>query len=247
MGGPNAPEQLQIRRDSDKSGPSECGADHVSMNLTENSGLVSMESYASIELGVAKLEIFFQDSLECMAMMSNGWRCQEFIPDEQLVKARELLCSSALSEADLDIDLLSQLVLCSGHANGELPRIYSERWAAFVEQRMPKEEAMSKFNADFWMSIQFFDNEKRDELTPPRKMNRPRSASNLSSRRSERHDFVSNRRSGGESLGIPLNAALNPQGRELEFSLHDKSSNYRIMTTPSFWESFEKRGLSSKF
>jgi len=157
--------------DQSKPRPLDSETDHASINLSENSVLVGMGSYASIELGVAKIEIMYQKDLKCIAMTSNGWRCQEIVHKEQLLKARELLRSSVISEGELDTTLLPQLVLCPGHVLGELPRIYSERWAAFAEQRLPKEEAMSKFNADFWMSVQFFDNARSDEPAFPTQVN----------------------------------------------------------------------------
>jgi hypothetical protein len=157
--------------DQNKPRPSDSETDHASINLPENSVLMGMESYASIELGVAKIEIMYQKNLKCIAMTSNGWRCQEIVHEEQLLKARELLRSSVMSEGELDTKLLPQLVLCPGHVLGELPRIYSERWAAFAEQRLNKEEAMSKFNADFWKSVQFFDNARSHEPAFPTHVN----------------------------------------------------------------------------
>jgi hypothetical protein len=190
-----------------------------------------MESYASIELGVAKIEIMYQEDLKCIAMTSNGWRCQEIIFEEPLLQARELLSSSVKSEGELDTEILPRLVLCPGHARGELPRIYSERWAAFAEQRLPKEEAMSKFNADFWMSVQFFDNARSVEPAFPNRMRRPRSESHISAWQSEKHDFVNAGRPGGDSLRPPLNVPSDFQRHEFEFSLPDNSAQPKFTKT----------------
>ena len=143
----------------------------------QNSVVVNMESYASIEFGVAKLEILYQEKLKCIAMSSNGWRCMEIISEEQLFKARELVRSSAKSDDVLDIELLLGSVLCPGHALGQLPQIYSEKWASFSEQRLSKDEAMSIFDAGAWISVDFFHSEESGQHSTPTKMRRPRSKS----------------------------------------------------------------------
>ena len=143
----------------------------------QNSVVVNMESYASIEFGVAKLEILYQEKLKCIAMSSNGWRCMEIISEEQLFKARELVSSSAKSDDVLDIELLLGSVLCPGHALGQLPQIYLEKWARFSEQRLSKDEAMSIFDADAWISVDFFHSEQSGQPSTPTKMRRPRSKS----------------------------------------------------------------------
>lgn len=191
-----------------------------------------MESYASIELGVAKLEILYQENLKCIAMSSVGWRCQETISQEQLNKARELLNSSLVYEVDLDVGHLPELVLCPGHGLGQLPQIYSERWATFTELRMSKEEAMSKFNADFWMSVEFFKKESlvetREEPTVPINM-RPRSASGISEHQCGNQNFEGAR---------STRTRLDIQKWEFQFSVPDKSPNP---------ESLFPSRLSSKF
>jgi hypothetical protein len=212
--------QVQINSDYEKSSPSEPEPDRAAQNLPEISVLVGMESYASIELGVANLEIMYQENLKCIAMTSDGWRCPAVIHKEQLLKARELLSSYATSGSELDIELLPRLVLCPGHAIGDLPRMYSEKWAVFSEQRLSKEEAMSKFNADFWMSVQFFSNDKREDITfRTRSLNRPRSTSNLSSRCGEKCDFGSAEHAGGNSRTPLARTPLDSQTQKFEFSL----------------------------
>jgi hypothetical protein len=147
-------------------------------HVPEISVLTSMDSFASIELGAAKLEIIYQDDLKCIAMTSDGWRCQEIIKLERLLQARGLLNTSVVSDTKLDMDIFSSLVLCPGHAQGDLPSIYSEKWAAFSEQRLPKEKAMAKFDAEFWMSVEFFRNDV-DDAVFSKSLQRPRSASHL--------------------------------------------------------------------
>jgi len=142
--------------------PIETTPHHTDNAVPESSVVMSMESYASIELGAAKLEIIYQDDLKCIAMTSDGWRCQEIIHQDRLLHARRLLNKSVVSDTELDLDLFSFLVLCPGHAGGDLSCIYSGKWSAFAEKRLPKEEAMAKFDAEFWMSVEFFGNEVSD-------------------------------------------------------------------------------------
>jgi hypothetical protein len=183
---PVATDEPNIHTNRDNPSPSRTAPDNRSSNVPETSVLLNMESYASIELGVAKLEIMYQENLKCIAMTSDGCRCQEIIREEQLRKAQELLSLSITSEAELDINRLPQLVLCHGHALGQLPRIYSEKWAISSEQRLSKEEAMSKFNANVWMSVQFFPNERRARSPSTTNINRPRSPRHISAASSRR-------------------------------------------------------------
>jgi hypothetical protein len=208
-------------------------------NLPEISVLASMESYASIELGVAKLEIMYQEDLKCIAMTSDGWRCQEIIEKEQLLKARELLTSSIKFDAEPDFEVLSRLVLCTGHGLGELPQMYSERWATFAEKRLSKEQAMSKSNAEFWMSVQFLHNRRSEEFSSSKEMRRPRSASNMSAHQREKGDFVRIGRTGGDSLWPPLHTPLDFQVHEFEFSWPNNSSNPEFTTPPRNWDFLE--------
>jgi hypothetical protein len=135
--------------------------------------LMSLDAYASLELGVAKLEIMNQESLKCIAMTSDGWRCQELIEEESLLQARTQLRSSDNSQDGFE--RLAKLVLCFGHARGQLPQIYSENWYDFATKRLTKEDAMSKFNAEQWMSVQFFNNQP----APHTELRKTRSASHL--------------------------------------------------------------------
>lgn len=125
--------------------------------------LMNMDAFASIEFGVVKLEIMYQDNLKCIAMSSDGWRCSEIIDQEQLLKARRHLSFSSHCQTEADIAPLPPLVLCPGHTQGDLPRIYTDRWTTFAEQRLPKKEAMQKFNTERWMSVQFFPRDTREE------------------------------------------------------------------------------------
>ncbi|KAE9363006.1 hypothetical protein N431DRAFT_433228 [Stipitochalara longipes BDJ] len=161
---------LQAQSDHDKPHPSD-PEEHVPRGeIPAISVLMSMDAFASIEFGVVKLEIMYRDNLKCIAMTTDGWRCEEVIDQEQLLRARGHLSASSHCETETDIAPLPPMVLCPGHAQGDLPRIYTERWATFAEQRLPKEEAMRKFDAEFWMSVQFFPNKSREEhgfLFPP--------------------------------------------------------------------------------
>ncbi|KAL2073076.1 hypothetical protein VTL71DRAFT_10400 [Oculimacula yallundae] len=192
--------QVQMNSDHEARSLPEIELDYAAPNLPEISVLVGMESYASIELGVASLEILYQETLRCVAMTSDGWRCPTLIPREEQLRAQELLSSHATAGKEIDIEL-SRLVLCPGHAVGELPRLYAEKWAEFSKQRLSKTEAMSKFNAEFWMSVQFFSSfEKRDDNTfRGISSNRPRSASHTSSRSRDAYDFGSIKDSGRSS------------------------------------------------
>ena len=250
-------DQLQIHRNHDKATPPEPEVPvHTHISLPEISVLVSAESYASIELGVAKLEIVYQENLKCIAMTSNGWRCEETIHEDQLLKARELLSSSATSEAELDIELLPRLVLCPGHALGEIPRAYSERWTTFTDHRLPKEEAMSRFSADSWMSVQFFHNERTDKPSFPRILNRPRSTSNISAYLTDQYDFVGNGHAESGSLRRPIKTPQNPEQNlkqheserhEFESSLPDTSPSSKFTRTRRSWDLSRGRPIFGKF
>ena len=78
---------------------------------------MSLNAYASLEFGVAKLEVINQETLKCIAMTSNGWRCQELIGKDSLLQARTQLRSSDDSQEGLE--RLAKLVLCLGHALGQ--------------------------------------------------------------------------------------------------------------------------------
>jgi hypothetical protein len=196
-------------------------------------------------------------------MTSNGWRCEETIHEDQLLKARELLSSSAASGAELDIGLLPQLILCSGHALGEIPRAYSERWTTFEEKRLPKEVAMSRFSADSWMSVQFFPNERTDEPVFPTTSNRPRSSSNVSAHGTHEYDSVGCGRAESGTLSrrpirCPIETPQDP--KRYEFGQHEyewpKSEQHesesslphsKFTTTPGNWDLPRCRPLFGKF
>jgi hypothetical protein len=147
----------------------------------EVAALMGLNAYASLEFGVAKLEVINQESLKCIAMTSDGWRCQELIEQDSLLQARTQLCSS--DDSQEGFERLAKLVLCLGHAFGQLPQIYSEKWHDFAIKRLTKEDAMSKFNAEKWMSVQFFNG----QYTPHTELRKTRSASHLPLQDSTRH------------------------------------------------------------
>lgn len=239
-------DQLKIHSDHDKPGPSDPEPDYASENLSETEVPMGMESYASIEFGVANLEIMYQENLKCIAMTSNGGRCPAIIHEEQLLKARDLLKSSVISGAELDMKFLTRLVLCPEHVLRDLPRIYSERWASFADQRLPKEEAVSKFNTDLWMSVQFSLNDKRHDPAIRKMISRPRSASNISAYQSEEYEFASNERREGNSLSAPANKPLGFQQSNFEFSLPHDSSNPEIRTIPRARDFLHRLSLSGE-
>jgi hypothetical protein len=227
----NSTDQVHAQEGINKPLPSEPEHDLTTRNMPETAVLMSMDAFASIEFGVAKLEIAYQDNLRCIAMTSEGWRCQGIIHHAQLHKARDLLSSLVVSGTEVDMVLLPPLVLCPGHAQGDLPRIYAESWTSFAEQRLPKEEAMRKFNADFWLSVQFFPTQKHGEpvlssskesqFSPEGRAleaKRSRSASNLSARLREHNDSVKDQSTGRDSLFPPLEAPLGYRGQEFDFS-----------------------------
>ena len=57
----------------------------------------------------------------------------------------------------------------------KLPQIYAEKWNDFATKRLTKKDAMSKFNAEQWMSVQFFN----DQCAPHTELRKTRSASHL--------------------------------------------------------------------
>jgi len=123
------------------------------------------------------------------------------------------LSSSVITGAEIDVAQIPSLVLCPGHARGELPRIYAEKWTSFAEQRLPREEAMRKFNAENWMSVQFFPRERQSL-----ELRRPRSASNLTSRQNETDHLARDGNVGANTLFPPLEAPLNYHGQKFDFS-----------------------------
>jgi len=232
----DATDHPQRPSSSDNSAPLELWHNLPSKNMPSSSVLISMEAFASIEFGVAKLEIMYQDSLRCIAMTSDGWRCHEILSQGQMFKARELLLSSVTSRVEFDIEFLPRIVLCPGHARCDLPRIYAERWTTFAEQRLPKDEAMRKFNAEFWMSIEFFSNESRGDhslLTNSERgtlaEGRSRLASNLFDRELEKDDFVGNEGIERDSLRPTFKVPLNYRSG-FDFS-RPTLSNSESMTT----------------
>ncbi|KAH7314198.1 hypothetical protein BKA65DRAFT_542243 [Rhexocercosporidium sp. MPI-PUGE-AT-0058] len=226
--------QVQVNGDHEPTSLPEFEPDCTAQNLPEISVLVGMESYASIELGVATLEIMFQENLKCIAMTSDGWRCPTSIHKEQHVRARDLLSSYTTAGSALDIELIVGLVLCGGHSSGELPRIYSEKWSIFSKQRLPKEEAMSKFDADFWMFVQFFPDKKRADGTHrTTSFYRPRSTSHGSSRSRDENDFGSTERAGESSQTPQFKSPWESQTRMFEIASGNCSSTFRPVAIPS--------------
>jgi hypothetical protein len=148
---------------------------------------------------------------------------------------------SGVKSADLDIGLLAELVLCSGQAIGKLPLIYFEKWAGFAEQRMSKEDAMSKFDAEFWMSVQFFDGIQSYAQILPTNMERPKSASKVSAHCNEIDDLVEDRPTGSNPAWASCDKPLN-----FTTSLHDKPSNSDPTTIPRTGSSFESIPSSGK-
>jgi hypothetical protein len=191
--------------------PSEPESGIESDESAESSVLMNLAAFASIEFGVAKLEIMYQDKLRCIAMTSDGWRCPEVIKQEQLLETREILSSSVIIGAEVDVAQVPSLVLCPGHVRGDLPRIYAEKWTSFAEQRLPKEEAMRKFNAENWMSVQFFPQERQSL-----ELRRPRSASNLTSRQNATDHLARDGNVGANTLFPPLEAPLNYHGQKFD-------------------------------
>lgn len=116
-------------------------------------------------------------------------------------------------------------VLCSGHALGQLPQIYSEKWARFSEQRLSKDEAMLIFDADAWISVQFFHNDENGQPSISKKMRRPRSASNISEQQKAEHREINKGKSGGDSLWPPLNGSLDSQEQIFQFGFTNSSAN----------------------
>ncbi|KAL5327987.1 hypothetical protein ACEPPN_005693 [Leptodophora sp. 'Broadleaf-Isolate-01'] len=178
-------------------------------------------------------------------MTSDGWRCPTFIHKEQQLMAQELLSSHATAGSEVDIELIPRLVLCPGHAIGELPRMYAEKWADFSKQRLSKEEAMSKFNADFWMSIQFFSNEKRhDDTFRATSSNRPRTVSHLSSCSRNEYDFGSIERAGGTSRMPQVMPPWESATQNFEFVFLSRSPNSKTRAMPSRRDVLERPSSS---
>lgn len=151
----------------------------ASGDLPEPFTIVNMASYASLEYGVAKLEVLYQEDLKCIAMSSDGWRCPETISKYPLLEARRFVKASSSSDAVLEIGLLLGLILCDGHSRGQLPQLYTEKWAHFLERRLSKNEAISKFNANNWLSFNFFGVQDTLHVSMPSTLMRPRSASSI--------------------------------------------------------------------
>jgi hypothetical protein len=239
--------QVQVNSDYENPIPSEHDPERAAKNLPEISVLVGMDSYAAIEFGVANLAIMYQENLTCVAMTSDGWRCPTVIHKEQLLKARDLLSSYATSKSEFYIELLPRLVLCPGHSMGDLPRIYSEKWTVFSRQRLSKEEAMSKFNAAVWMSVQFFSDNKGNDITSETtSLNRPRSTSNLSSRWGEKYDCGGTENSRRNSLTTQSKTPLDPQIQMFESSFSNLSLGSEFGTSRSREDFLELASSSSK-
>lgn len=87
-------------------------------NPTEDSSLIGTNAYV-------KLEIMYQEELQCVAMTSKGWRCPKTIDEHQLMRARAILQDVLASKEEADMELLAFCSLCHGYVAGELPIIYS--------------------------------------------------------------------------------------------------------------------------
>lgn len=237
--------QLETPKDRHEHDPAEPEHDFTSEDLPKTSILNGIDSYASLELGVAKIEIMHQENLKCIAMTSDGWRCQEVIDEEQLLEAREHLSSSIHSERGFDFYILSGLVLCPDHALGELPQVYADKWSAFAAQRLSKEEAMSRFDANRWRLVQFFSSEGTKEAASPKEVKRARSASNISATQRERHGSPSNTRTRSDFLRPTLPVTSEFRKQQFEFFLPNNEFNPCPM--PSFMGLLQSRYLSGKF
>lgn len=201
--------------------------------------LVSLHTYASLELGVAKLEIMYQKSLKCISMASYGWRCQELIQTERLLEAQRLLSSLGGSKEELKD--LAKLVLCPGHSRGELPQLYSETWSVFAAKRLPKKEAMTRFDPDYWIPVQFF-NDQNTHQTEPRKT---KSTSNLHQTEFDRAGYPSPDRVEVDSKLSTPGPRL-PQGKRFDFflSTYSSTSESAIPRPPA---SFQSENMSGEF
>jgi hypothetical protein len=90
-------------------------------------------------------------------------------------------------DSEEELKGLAELVLCPGHARGKLPQLYSETWSVFAAKRLPKEEAMSRFDLEQWMSVQFFN----DHNTLQTGLRKTKSTFNLPQTQFERVDYLS--------------------------------------------------------
>ena len=198
--------------------------------------LVNLNSYASLELGVAKLEIMYQESLKCISMASDGWRCQNPIQTEQLLQAQRLL--SSLGDSEEELKGLAKLVLCPGHARGKLPQLYSETWSVFAAKRLPKEEAMSRFDPEYWMSV--FSNHN----TPQTELRKTKSTSNLPHTQFGRADYLSPDRAEVDSK-LSAAAPKLPQKKRFAFNPAAHSFTFESPLPKSIpW--FRSRDLSGE-
>lgn len=95
---------------------------------------------------------------------------------------------------------LAKFVLCPGHALGKLPQLYSKTWSVFAAKRLPKEEAMPRFDPEQWVSVQFFN----DHNTLQTGLRKTKSTSNLPQTQLERVDYLSlNRAQADSKLSAP--------------------------------------------
>ena len=253
-----------LRVQSDCDGPLSLnpGDDAPARDIPAVSVLTSMDAFASIEFGVVKLEILYQGNLKCIAMTSDGWRCPEIIDQEQLLKARRHLSFSGHCQTEADIAPLPPMVLCPGHAQGDLPRIYTGKWTTFTEQRLPTKEAMQKFNAERWISVQFFPRDTRDEhaflanretpikpgtqeeYVPVSKRFRSASTSDVSASQAEKNNLANN--AGGSSargdfLSIPGQGPL-----EFKKGMHIFSGTKERFSASDWARVFEPIGIERR-
>ncbi|RDW91028.1 hypothetical protein BP5796_02193 [Coleophoma crateriformis] len=174
----------EVHTSSSTSKSTEAFYKNAEESISEPPVVAGMGSFASLELGVAKLEILNRESLNCIAMTTNGWRCKNIIDPDQLLKARELLRSSVSTGSSVDFNILSSLVLCSNHQRTTLPEKYSEKWATFSAQRLSKDEAISRFNPDKWNVVQFFGNQESEKTARSKGSESPGLPSRVSTPRS---------------------------------------------------------------
>jgi hypothetical protein len=128
---------------SDCSSPADDSWTPANIDLDGTRAVTSLQSYASLEFGVAKLEIMHRENLQCIAMTTDGWRCSELIPGRSVEQARDTLTSTMMPDTN-QLEDIARGVLCSGHAI-RLPEIYADSWSVFIRQRLPTEEAISRF------------------------------------------------------------------------------------------------------
>jgi hypothetical protein len=135
-------------QDSDSRSPADDSSTPVANIDPEGTRAVtSLQHYASMEFGVAKLEIMHRENLHCIAMTTDGWRCSELISEPFVEHARDILTSTTIFDKN-QLEDIARVVLCSGHGT-YLPGMYADAWSVFTMQRLPPKEALSRFQFTF--------------------------------------------------------------------------------------------------